>query len=211
MSETLAPAPPSTYGELSPPYGQPVPQAEVSAFGLSPNRTEQLPPFSPELQDRQEQAAHDLGETALSSILEGSSTLTGSEHTASSTEQLPQTESAVQATHALDKLEGRPLNPEELYPKEMVVGDGEHIEGQQLGFIKTETGTQLTFKLTASAYDRLASGQDVPPSSGTRRIGYMAEDRYSGTDREIMTTTADVFHVHGLEVVVARRESNWRE
>lgn len=210
MSETLAPAPPSTYGELSPPYGQPVPQAEVSAFGLSPNRTEQLPPFSPELQDRQEQAAHDLGETALSSILEGSSTLTGSEHTASSTEQLPQTESAVQATHALDKLEGRPLNPEELHPKEMVVGDGEHIEGQQLGFIKTETGTQLTFKLTASAYDRLASGQDVPPSSGTRRIGYMAEDRYSGTDREIMTTTADVFHVHGLEVVVARRDSNWR-
>jgi hypothetical protein len=38
----------------------------------------------------------------------------------------------------------------------------------------------------------------------------MAEDRYSGTDREIMTTTADVFHVNGLEVTIARRDSSWR-
>ncbi len=181
MPETLAPAPPNTYGELSPPYGQPVLQAEAASLGVSPNPAEQL------------------------------SALIGSEQTISgNSERLPQTESSLQATQALDRLESKPFNPEELHPKETVVGDGEHIEGQQLSFIKTELGTQLTFKLTASAYDRLTSGQDVPPSSSTRRIGYMAEDRYSGTDREIMTTTADVFHTNGLEVTVARRDSNWR-
>lgn len=187
MSETLAPAPPNTYGELSP---------------LSVEQ--QLLPTSPELQHQREQIAQDLGETALNTVL-GSEQIAG-DHV----EQLLQTESSVQATQALDRLETKPLNPEELHPKETIIGDGEHIEGQQLSFIKTETGTQLTFKLTASAYDRLTSGHDVPSSSGTRRIGYMAEDRYSGTEREIMTTTADVFQINGLEVTVARRDSNWR-
>lgn len=211
MSETLAPAPPSTYSELSPPYGQPLPQAEALALDVPPNPAEQLSLASPESQHRQKQTAHNLGETAVSSVLEGHFASASSEQASSdNSERLPQTESSLQATQALDRLESKPFNPEELHPKETVVGDGEHIEGQQLSFIKTETGTQLTFKLTASAYDRLASSQDVPPSSGTRRIGYMAEDRYSGTDREIMTTTADVFHVHGLEVTVARRDSNWR-
>lgn len=125
-------------------------------------------------------------------------------------EKLPQTESARNATRALDKLESRPLSFEDPYPKETVIGDGEHVEGQQLSFIKTDTGAQLTFKLTSSAYDKLASSQDTPPSSGTRYISYVAKNGHYGIDHEIMTTTADMFHANGLDVLIARRNSNWR-
>lgn len=187
MSETLAPAPPNTYGEPS-----------------SLSVEQQLLPTSPELQHQRKQIAQNLGETALNVVL-GSEQIAG-DHV----EQLLRTESSVQATQALDRLETKPLNPEEPHPKETIIGDGEHIEGQQLSFIKTGTGTQLTFKLTASAYNRLTSGHDVPSSSGTCRIGYMAEDRYDGTDREILTTTADVFQINGLKLTVARPDSNWR-
>lgn len=211
MSETLAPTTHSAYGELMSPYGQALPDAEALAFGISSNPAEQGLLTPPELHHRHTKPAHDLGEAAVRSVMEGQFASVSSEQTTSdSSERLPQTESSLQVTQALDRLKNKPFNPEELYPKETVVGDGDHIEGQQLSFIRTATGAQLTFKLTASAYNRFASSQDIPPSSGTRRIGYMAEDHYSGTHREIMTTTADVFNINGLEVTVARRDSNWR-
>ena len=154
---------------------------------------------NPRLKDR-------LAELALVGVLESRKNNPLQTNT-ENLEQLPQTESARHATEALDRLDEKLLNPEEPYSKEIIIGGGAQIEGQQISIIRTPEGNQVVFKLTPEAYDNFNRNRTLPTQ--TRKLEYTI--RYpSEEDRTVSTTLADSFKAYGIDTAVAQHNQDWR-
>lgn len=125
-------------------------------------------------------------------------------------DHLPLTESAQAAKNALDNLEYKAIDGETISPKETIVGDSNHIEGQQLSFIKTERGTELTFKLTAEAYNQIHDKLSELPNTQITEFNYFAKSKDGQDDINIPTTEAIFVNANGLSIAIATKSPDWR-
>ncbi|QQS19078.1 hypothetical protein IPL68_03490 [Candidatus Saccharibacteria bacterium] len=131
----------------------------------------------------------------------------------------PPTAGVSRLSQTFERLCESEITNDALLPKEVIATGSNIVRDGQIGVIKSNTGFEVSFKLTDEAYADLESRVDLPPSDGTIRrkqpykflVAYDSEEqKVISSERVVETGTAERYTINGITADISHYDPNWQ-
>ena len=124
----------------------------------------------------------------------------------------PLTDSAIEVMGAIEKLrsESEVDDSFEIHKKETIIGDGSHIEGQQISLLESDTGLKLSFKLTKDAHEAVVDRFNTELNPELTEIDYFGKSITDNSPIKITATPAHTVEVDGFKISISEENPSWK-